>query len=95
MWAWLQISRSGRVRGFQGDLVAQALKLADEAVLVGVAGVAVKEVVGAEVGVGLPTLKEAGGDHQDRVRHRDRGALVPASSLQPGVLGGQVGALGP
>jgi hypothetical protein len=32
------------------------------------------------------------GDHQDRVRHRHDGSLVPASALDAGVVGGQVGA---
>jgi hypothetical protein len=45
---------SGSVGGFQGDLVAHALQLADQAVAVGLAGVALQEPIGPEIRVRLP-----------------------------------------
>src|SRR3954464_7518475 len=85
--------RSG-CRGLLGerDVVSEAFELGDEAS--GLAfGVAVDEVVAAEVAVGL-----AGGEHvPDRTDHRvfdcAERALVPAARLEPPVLGFEVVAL--
>src|SRR5215204_7681894 len=85
--------RSG-CRGLLGerDVVSEAFELGDEAS--GLAfGVAVGEVVAAEVAVGL-----AGGEHvPDRADHRvldgPEGAFVPAARLEPPVLGFEVVAL--
>src|SRR5919109_5426541 len=61
--------RSGRC-WFQGDLVAHALQLSNQTVPVGLMGLALDEVVGAEIGVGLAAAEQMPGDHQDRVRNR-------------------------
>jgi hypothetical protein len=45
---------SGCVGGFQGDLVTQALKLANQPVVVRLGGLAVSDVVGAKVASSLP-----------------------------------------
>src|SRR5512132_620553 len=84
---------SGSVRGVQGDLVARALQLADQAVAVGLADVALQEPIGPEIRVRLPGRQQMPGDHQDRVRDRHDRLLVPPPSLQPGVLAGKIGAL--
>src|SRR6266536_1294656 len=57
-------------------------------------GLALEQPVTAEFGIGLATVQDVVGDHQDRVGHGDRGAFVVAAPAEPAVLGSQVGVLG-
>ena len=75
-------ARSGGSGRFQGDLETHAFELADQAVLVGVAGLALQEVVAAKVGIGLLTGEQVPADHQDRVGNGNDDLLVPAASLK-------------
>jgi hypothetical protein len=75
--------------------VAHALELSDQPVPVGLMGLALDEVVGAQVGVGLAAGEEMPGDDQDRVGDGQGRLLGTATTPQPGVLGGQVAVLGP
>jgi hypothetical protein len=61
--------------------VAHALKLSNQPVPVGLMGLALEEVVGAQVGVGLATAEQVSGDHQDRVRD-GKGGLLGARRLR-------------
>jgi hypothetical protein len=73
------------------DLVAEALELVDEPADVGLVGLALKEVVAAELGVGLAPVQDVVGADQDGVPDRDRGSFVVAASAKAPVLGRQVG----
>jgi len=77
-----------RGHGFQRNGLTEALKLADEVRGQALEPLAVEEVVAAEILVGAVI---AGAD-EDRVGNRDDRLLVPAASLEPRVLGVQVGA---
>src|SRR5215211_4493770 len=79
----------------QGDLVAHALKLPYQPVPVGLMGLALDEVVGAQVGVGLAAGEQMPGDDQDRVGNSQGRLLGIPTTPQPGVLGGQIAVLGP
>ena len=74
--------------------MAHALELSDQPVTVGLMGLALDEVVGAQVGVGLAAAEQMPGDHQDRVGNGQGGRGTPPTP-QPGVLGSQVAVLGP
>jgi hypothetical protein len=75
--------------------VAHALELPYQPVPVGLMGLALDEVVGAQVGVGLAAAEQMPGDDQDRVGNSQRRLLGTPATPQPGVLGGQVAVLGP
>ena len=75
----VRLCRGGGCR-FERDLVAHALELADKTLLVGLLGLAVDEVVRAQVAVGLAALEQVVGDHEDGVADRDGGLLRAAPS---------------
>jgi hypothetical protein len=62
------------------DLVAQALELLDEPADVGLVGLALQEVLAAEVGVRLAPVQHVVGADQDGMPDRDRG---PSSLRRP------------
>src|SRR5437870_6685337 len=59
------------------------------------AGVAAPEIVGTEVAVRLVAVEDVIGGDQDRVSDRDCRARGPTATPEAGILGGEVGALGP
>jgi hypothetical protein len=63
--------------------------------LVGILVLAFDKVVATELVVRLSTLQYMIRDHKDRVRNGDDGFVVPVATLDPCVLGGKIGALGP
>ena len=62
-------------RGFEGDGVAEAFELGDEALDV-VAGATLFEPVAAEVVVGLLAVEDVVGGDEDAVAHGDGGAFL-------------------
>jgi hypothetical protein len=74
--------------------VAQPLELADELALVVLDGVALLEVVLAELLVGHALVQDVVGDHQHRVGDGHGGLARASATPQAVILGVEVGALG-
>jgi hypothetical protein len=91
----LGVGLSCRSDGFQGDLVAKPLELANQLPLVVLGGLALLEVVIAQLLIGHALVQDVVGDYQDRMRHGHGGLARPPATPQAVVLGAQVGALGP
>src|SRR5688572_31367782 len=77
-----------------GDLQAQTFEASDEAMLDGV-GVAVVEVIGAEVDVVALVLEHVVGNNEDRVADGDDRALPAAAGGEAAELGSEVAVCGP
>src|SRR5437763_7642859 len=75
--------------GFEDDAVAELLQTMGEAAL-DTGSIALVVVVGAKVLVLGPARQQVIGDHQDRMRDRDRGLLLAAPCCDAPELGRQV-----
>lgn len=70
--------------GFEDDFVAEVLELAHETLLVGLGGLALDEVVGAQIGVGLAAFEQVVRDHRtSRTSACGAGSTPPAAGDQP------------
>ena len=67
------------------DVVAHAFELFDESPLVGALLLALDKVVAAEFVIWLPTLQDVVSDHEDGMRDRDDGFVVPVTAFDPRV----------
>src|SRR5688500_18037314 len=73
----------------EGDLVAEGLEAADQAVLEGLL-VPPIEVVAAQVAIGGGVLQQVIGDDQDAVADRQSCLLLAAAARQPMILRAEV-----